>query len=185
MWHPEHRCENSTAPWCSGSDWETPIFSVPQAAARAATTIDALEMRRTLAGRLMEGGIIIGIPMPGLRAASLLVIVLSAVLIGGCGHTHVVGSSRTVDVALTEYRLIPQDVRASAGQVTLLVHNYGRLTHNFVVSLDGQQQGQTPPLAPGDSVGLTLTLSPGTYSMASTLLSDQALGAYGTLKVTR
>jgi hypothetical protein len=32
---------------------------------------------------------------------------------------------------------------------------------------------------------MTLFLSPGTYSMVSTVLSDQSLGAYGTLKVTK
>jgi hypothetical protein len=133
----------------------------------------------------MKAGIIIGIPMPGLRAAMVAVAVASALAAAACGHTRVVGAGRTVDIGLTEYRLIPQDVRAGAGVLTLEVHNYGRLTHNLVVTLDGQQQGATPPLAPGDSAGLTLTLRPGTYLMASTLLSDQALGAYGTLKVTR
>jgi plastocyanin len=147
--------------------------------------IDALEMRRTLAGRLMKGGIIIGIPMPGLRAAKLAIVAASMLGVTGCSHTHVVGASRTVDVALTEYRLIPQDVRAVAGQLTIVVHNYGRLTHNLVVSLNGEQEGATPPLAPGDSAGLTLTLAPGTYSIVSTILSDQDLGAYGTLIVTR
>ena len=41
------------------------------------------------------------------------------------------------------------------------------------------------PLSPGETSQMTLILSPGTYSMASTMLSDQSLGAYGTLKVTK
>jgi uncharacterized cupredoxin-like copper-binding protein len=132
----------------------------------------------------MKAGIIIGIPMPPLRAMKLAVPVVCALLTSACGHTHVVGSSRTVDLALTEYRLIPQDVRVSAGQLTLQVRNDGRLTHNLVVSNNGQPEASTPPLAPGQSLALTVTLAPGKYSMASTILSDQALGEYGTLKVT-
>ena len=51
------------------------------------------------------------------------------------------------------------------------------------------QNGQTVdainPLSPGETSQMTLFLSPGTYSMVSTVLSDQSLGAYGTLKVTK
>ena len=59
MWQPEQRWLNSTAPWCRlGSDFGTLIFWVPQAVATAATAIDALETRRTLAARLMRAEII-------------------------------------------------------------------------------------------------------------------------------
>jgi hypothetical protein len=103
---------------------------------------------------------------------------------GGCGHTQRVGSDRTLRVALTEYHLNPQSARVSGGAVTILVHNYGRLTHNLAISRGGQSAGATKPIAPGESAVLTLTLAPGTYLMASTILSDEALGEYGTLKVT-
>jgi len=62
--------------------------------------------------------------------------------------------------------------------------NYGRLTHNLVLSRGGQTQGSTRALAPGQSGVITVQLTPGTYQMASTILSDQALGAYGTMTVT-
>jgi hypothetical protein len=41
----------------------------------------------------------------------------------------------------------------------------------------------TQPIAPGQTTELDLDLAPGTYQMASTILSDQALGAFGTLTV--
>jgi hypothetical protein len=63
------------------------------------------------------------------------------------------------------------------------VHNYGRLTHDLVITRDGQQTAATEPLAPGQTADLVTTLSPGQYLMSSTILSDQALGAYGTLRV--
>jgi hypothetical protein len=102
----------------------------------------------------------------------------------GCGHTMLVGASRTVQLGLTEYRLLPQSVRVHQGTLTLLVHNYGRLTHNLVVTLGGQTVDSTKALWPGQSATLALNLAPGDYSMASTLMSDQALGLDGTLTVT-
>lgn len=97
----------------------------------------------------------------------------------------VVGSDRTLTVGLTEYRLMPQQARVSEGLLMIVVHNYGRLAHNLAISVDGQTEGSTTPLRPGTTAQLPLELMPGTYTMASTLVSDQALGAYGTLTVTR
>jgi hypothetical protein len=88
-------------------------------------------------------------------------------------------------VALTEYHLSPQSVRAPAGTVTIFVHNYGRLSHNLVISLDGRPEASTQPIQPGETAELLATLTPGRYLMSSTVLADQALGEYGTLVITR
>jgi hypothetical protein len=103
----------------------------------------------------------------------------------GCGHTATVGASRSLRVALTEYRVSPQSIRSRSGELTLVVENDGRLAHTLAVSSKGNIVGQTPPLPPGTRTYLVLTLSPGSYLMTSTLFSDQALGTYGTLTVTR
>ena len=113
-------------------------------------------------------------------AVASLAIILAAT---GCGHTHRVGAGRTVQMSVNEYRLNPQSVDATAGVLSIVVHNYGRLTHNLVVSANGQSVAGTTPIAPGQTTELDLDLAPGTYQMASTNLSDQALGAYGTLTV--
>jgi hypothetical protein len=105
------------------------------------------------------------------------------VAVAGCGHTPVVGPHRTLHLALTEYRIDPQSVRAPAGKLTILVRNYGRRTHNLVLLLKGQSQASTIPLWPGASAKLSLYLSPGTYVMESTILSDESLGVSGTLVV--
>jgi hypothetical protein len=110
--------------------------------------------------------------------------VAAVALIAGCGHTLRVGSDRTLQLGVTEYRLAPDSVRARPGVLTIIVHNYGRLTHNLVVSSNGQSVAATPPISPGGSVELPLDLAPGSYRMASTILSDEALGAYGTLIVS-
>lgn len=106
------------------------------------------------------------------------------VALSACGHTQVIGADRTLRVGLTEYRLRPQDVRMSSGPLTILVHNYGRLTHNLSLSLGHTSAGTTPPLLPGQSALLSVYLAPGHYQMASTILNDEALGEYGTLTVT-
>ncbi|MFZ0043438.1 MAG: hypothetical protein WAK93_19165 [Solirubrobacteraceae bacterium] len=113
-----------------------------------------------------------------MAAAAFVLLVAS-----GCGSTTTVGSSRTLQIGLDEYRVLPQDVHATAGPLTIVVHNYGRLTHSLVITERGLQQAATGPIAPGETVDLFATLNAGKYVMASSILSDQALGAYGTLDV--
>ncbi len=86
-------------------------------------------------------------------------------------------------VAVSEYRINPQSVHAPAGALTIVARNFGRLSHDLVVSQSGRTEGSTGPLAPGHSGQVTVFLSPGTYQLGSTLRSDQALGTYGTLTV--
>jgi hypothetical protein len=114
---------------------------------------------------------------------SLLAAGVVAFASAGCGATTTVAPGGTLQVALNEYRVTPQDVRAPTGLVTIFVHNYGRLTHDLVVSLNGQIAAATKPIMPGQTEELDAALGPGRYVMASSILSDQALGAYGTLVV--
>ena len=106
-----------------------------------------------------------------------------AVAASGCGSTAHVSGGGTLRVALSEYRVTPQDVRSETGTVTIYIHNYGRLTHDLVISQDGRQAAASAPVAPGRSTDLVATLAPGTYLMSSSILNDQPLGAYGTLHV--
>jgi hypothetical protein len=123
--------------------------------------------------------------MTGSRASKLALAVLCSAVLVGCGQGKSVGSDRTVHIALSEYRLRPDSIRAAAGYIDIQVRNYGRLTHNLVISRKGVTAGSTKPIWPGQHAEMTVSLPPGTYSLASTMLSDQALGAYGTLVVTR
>jgi hypothetical protein len=113
----------------------------------------------------------------------LLAVALASLAVAACGRTTTVGTGRTLQIALNEYRVTPQDIRAQTGLLTIAVHNYGRLTHDLVISLDGRTEAATPPIAPGQTTELEAALVPGHYLMASAILSDQALGAYGTLVV--
>jgi hypothetical protein len=114
---------------------------------------------------------------------SLLAAALASLCLAACGSGTTVGKDGTLRIALSEYRVIPQDVHTTAGVLTLVVHNYGRLTHDLVISLDGQPEIASRPIGPGQTQVLSAALIPGRYLMASSILSDQALGAYGTLDV--
>jgi hypothetical protein len=114
---------------------------------------------------------------------SLLAAALVSLCLAACGSTTTVGKDGTLRIALSEYRVIPQDVHTTAGVLTLVVHNYGRLTQDLVISLDGQPEIASQPIPPGQTQVLSAALIPGRYLMASSILSDQALGAYGTLDV--
>lgn len=116
--------------------------------------------------------------LPAAAAAAALSAGLAA-----CGHTVSVGQGRTLHVALTEYRVVPESIHSSSGQLTLVIRNDGRLTHNLTITRGTTVIGQTPPLAPGESTYLVLDLQRGNYMMASSLFADQALGQYGTLSV--
>jgi hypothetical protein len=96
-----------------------------------------------------------------------------------------VRSGGTIEIQLSEYRLTPQSVRAQAGFFTIVVHNRGVLDHNLVVFRDGKAINSVSPIGPGQTTQMSLLLTPGTYSMVSTVLSDQSLGAYGTLRVVK
>jgi hypothetical protein len=122
------------------------------------------------------------LPSAPARAAAALVLTLLA---AGCGSTARVGSDRVFQVALTEYHVAPQSVSVLMGTVSIYVHNYGRLSHNLVISTGGRPLASTEPIPPGQTTELITSLGPGKYLMSSTILSDEALGAYGTLKVRR
>ena len=118
------------------------------------------------------------------HAALAVALALTTFFAAGCGGATHVGTDRTFQIAVTEYRVAPQSVSVPAGTVTIFVHNYGRLSHNLVISLDGHPEASTEPIPPGQTSELIASLTPGKYQMSSTVLSDTALGAYGTLTVT-
>jgi uncharacterized cupredoxin-like copper-binding protein len=128
----------------------------------------------------------------------------AALLAAGCGaapeHAE---TGRTLSIAVSEYQLRPSRVTAAAGTLTIAVHNYGRLTHNLAIlrahpvavttTVAGTHTttvssstvaGASSPIAPGQTATMTVALTPGRYTLASTILSDQSLGDSGTLTVS-
>jgi hypothetical protein len=121
------------------------------------------------------------------KRAPIAALTAAAALLGGagCGATTHVIENGALQIALSEYRVAPQSVSAKTGPITIIIHNYGRLTHDLVITFNGLTEASTKPIAPGQTADLYVTLEPGKYLIASTILSDQALGAYGTLDVVK
>ncbi|MGH2893347.1 MAG: hypothetical protein ACRDPM_08775, partial [Solirubrobacteraceae bacterium] len=88
----------------------------------------------------------------------LLAVVLASLTVAACGKTTTVRTGRTLQIALSEYRVTPQDVRAQTGLLTIFVHNYGRLSHDLVISLHGRTEAATKPIAPGQTEELDAAL---------------------------
>jgi hypothetical protein len=84
-----------------------------------------------------------------------------------------------------EYRLRPDRIQARPGPLTLEVRNLGRLTHNLAIFEDGRTSplATTAPVPPGGAAMLSVTLVRGTYTIASTIQEDRALGEHGTLTI--
>jgi hypothetical protein len=103
--------------------------------------------------------------------------------VGGCSARPAAVADRRLELTLNEYRIDPQSVSTGPGRLTIVVRNRARRAHNLVLKLGARQYAATAPVWPGRSTRLTVKLAAGTYVMASTILSDQALGTYGTLTV--
>lgn len=115
----------------------------------------------------------------------LLCTALLALPVAACGDAPTLPRGGVLQVGLTEYRMTPDHARVHAGAVTLQVQNLGRLAHNLEVAHGSTRIAVTRPIPPGTGTYLELWLMPGSYTLASTLFSDQALGIYGTLTVVR
>jgi uncharacterized cupredoxin-like copper-binding protein len=113
---------------------------------------------------------------------AVLALALACVL-AGCAHTFRVGGSRALSVALSEYQLAPDTVRAYSGTLTITVRNLGLRTHDLAISQGSQNVAVSPDLVPGETSTMTVDLAPGTYMLRSTITGDQALGLWGTLDV--
>jgi plastocyanin len=128
-----------------------------------------------------------------LCALALAGVVLGAIGCGGGDTVHVAGGIVRLDV--DEYRIIPNKVSVPAGQVKILIHDTGLLTHNVHIEDPSQLDKQGNPLdlggtrtahpgsGPTARQAVTLTLAPGTYRMVCTIANHEVLGQYGTLVV--
>jgi plastocyanin len=119
-----------------------------------------------------------------MRPVRPFAVLLAAALIGGCGGSEPVSQApdRRVEIALDDFLLRPQNVRADAGRVTFAVTNQGRLGHNL--RLRGGSEGEhvvTTTLLPGKEATKSVRLAPGDYTMLCTVANHEQLGMTGRL----
>lgn len=124
-------------------------------------------------------------------SVTLGLVLLAALLAAGCGSTTTKLPTGRLTLQLSEYRIRPQRVSVPAGQVMIVAHNAGILTHNLAVesvhrdaSGNPNVLGHTATLLPGQtSAPLQVTLAPGQYNLVSTLANQEDLGMYSVLVV--
>jgi plastocyanin len=119
-----------------------------------------------------------------LPARAMLALTFACAL-AGCTHTTRVGRSRALHVALSEYRITPDTVRAYSGTLTITIRNVGTRTHNLAISSGNVNEATSPDLLAGSATTITVDLAPGKYTLRSTITDDQALGLWSTLDVVR
>lgn len=111
--------------------------------------------------------------------------VLAAALVAGCGGDGptVQARDQRVGIELDDFLIRPQNVRATAGQLTFSVGNRGRLGHNFRLRDDGREVVEVTTLLPGESATTSARLRPGNYKMVCTVANHEQLGMTGRLVV--
>jgi uncharacterized cupredoxin-like copper-binding protein len=127
---------------------------------------------------------------------TLLLLAMAALAAAGCGeevaYTH--APDRRVEVRLDEYRVLPEHIQVTAGRITLVARNTGRLTHNLVVvqfkrplgdEVEKRYGEPTKTLFPGQTGSTSVDLEPGKYRLICTISNHDNLGQYAELKVVR
>ena len=117
---------------------------------------------------------------------------LAAAALGGCGGApgFVTDRDGTLQIALDEYRLEPENIRVRAGRLHIVARNRGQLTHNLEVQSLNRDPGEPPysfgrtdTAHPGEIVSRTLELRAGKYRLVCTIANHDDLGQYGELQV--
>ena len=127
-------------------------------------------------------------PLPPKRSFAALFLG-AAVALSACGggETAQVADDAAAVVAMSEFRLEPQQLRLGAGRRTLTVRNAGRVVHRFELrSGDGGRlivRGR--PLKPGEQESLSVRLRPGDYLMRCAQPRHNTLGEWGRVVVER
>lgn len=127
---------------------------------------------------------------PRARIAACLVAALALVAVAGAiltlrDEAAPAASARRGRIAITldDFRIRPQRIQASAGRLTLEVHNAGQVAHSFRVRRLNRLWIKLATLKPGERRRVTRRLEPGSYQMFDALSNYEVLGMYGTLSV--
>ena len=115
---------------------------------------------------------------------------LAALLIGlatatGCGGGATVREQTGgFNVTLDDYLIRPQSIRVPKGkQLTVTVHNVGKLGHTFRIRSSNHDVLKFTTLAPGETKSRSFKLAAGKYTMYCALSNHEELGMHGTLVV--
>ena len=121
------------------------------------------------------------------RTAAALRALLVAVAAAGAGAVWPgppnVHAAAEVKVAAREFLYVPKDLSAAPGDVTFVVTNEGVIEHNFVVEDAAKTAAAVIPIIePRQTVQITATLHPGTYTIYCSLPGHREAGMVAALK---
>lgn len=88
-----------------------------------------------------------------------------------------------IEIALLEYKMKPNKIRAKPGAVTFVLRNEGRFAHDFHVEGPGVE-AYAAKFSPGRTVRLEVSLQEGEYKISCPLSNHDQRGMHGTLVVT-
>ena len=120
---------------------------------------------------------------PALVAAALAVAL--AATASGCADDEAPARARDgrVDMALDDFLIRPQQVRAAPGRITFRVTNRGKIGHTLRVKRGDRDVVSIKTLLPGASGEDAGTFAKGEYKLVCILGNHEELGMYGTLVV--
>ena len=119
------------------------------------------------------------------RTNVFIAVAILALGIGGvalAGIAHRAATSTEVDITLTDGKLKVSPTSFTAGKVTLVVTNKGKVAHALAIMGTGLQPRHTPTLKSGKSATLKLTLGSGMYHVWDTLTSSMSRATMLTVK---
>jgi plastocyanin len=122
------------------------------------------------------------------RGTALVAVALTAVLAAGasgCADDSRPEQVRTgrVDVALDDFLIRPQRIRASSGRIDFRVSNRGKVGHTLRVLRGDREVVAVKTLLPGRSARAAGRLTRGDYKLVCILGNHEELGMYGTLTI--
>jgi len=110
-----------------------------------------------------------------------------ALTLAGCGGGDAVAvpDGRPVALALSEFRVAPQDVRIGPGRRTFAIRNAGTMVHRFELrTADGRRRlALGRPLRPGERDAVAVDLAPGRYIVRCAQERHNTLGEHGAIVV--
>jgi uncharacterized cupredoxin-like copper-binding protein len=133
---------------------------------------------------------------PGTRAGNAGTAMPGRTMMGNRTAGTAAAGARTVDVQLGEMYVRPNKTSISAGKVTFVAHNQGRVTHELMIErvplkMDGPGRpnekaamGMIEDMSSGSSGRMTVRLSPGTYVLFCNVPGHYAAGQHTTFTVT-
>ena len=88
----------------------------------------------------------------------------------------------TVEIALRDFELVPDEITVKAGDVTFVLPNEGRYTHDFLIEAEGVELN-AGKVGARRSIEWEVTLEPGEYRISCRISNHDERGMVGTMTV--